>query len=76
MDCGFFYVVNHGVEPAMEEEVLAQSRAFFALPAHEKMKVARHGKRNYRGYTPFEDETLDPSTQVTKGNCSTYHDQS
>lgn len=58
---GFFYIVNHGVDPVLLEEVFTQSKNFFSLPLEEKMKVI-HDK-NHRGYTPFEEEILDPDTQ-------------
>jgi isopenicillin N synthase-like dioxygenase len=62
---GFFYIVNHGVDPGLLEEVFTQSKKFFSLPLEEKMKVI-HDK-NHRGYTPFEEEILDPDTQ-SKGD--------
>lgn len=58
---GFFYLVNHGVDPELLDETFAQSKKFFALPLVEKMKVI-HDK-NHRGYTPFEEEILDPEVQ-------------
>jgi len=58
---GFFYLVNHAMDPQLLEEVFAQSKKFFALPLEEKMKVI-HDK-NHRGYTPFEEEVLDPDIQ-------------
>lgn len=61
MTSGFFYLVNHGVDSALLDEVFVQSKKFFALPLEEKMKVI-HDK-NHRGYTPFEEEVLDPGTQ-------------
>lgn len=66
LDCGFFYVVNHGISPVFMEQVFEQSRKFFALPTEVKMKYLRNKK--HRGYTPFLDETLDPSKQI-KGDC-------
>lgn len=63
LESGFFYVVNHGVDQL--DDVLAQSKKFFTLPKEDKMKVYRNKKK--RGYTPFEDETLDPAKQ-TKGD--------
>ena len=61
MTSGFFYLVHHGVDPALLDEVFAQSKKFFALPLEEKLKVI-HDK-NHRGYTPFEEEVLDPEVQ-------------
>ncbi|CAI0543514.1 unnamed protein product [Linum tenue] len=62
LDCGFFYVVNHGISQEFMAEVFAQSKKFFELPAKEKMKVLRNEK--HRGYTPELDELLDPENQV------------
>ena len=62
MDCGFFYVVNHGISQEFMDEVFAQSNNFFHLPLNEKMKVLRNEK--HRGYTPVLDELLDPDNQV------------
>eukprot|EP00249_Psilotum_nudum_P008845 c21547_g1_i5 orf=723-1535(+) len=66
LDCGFFYLINHGIEEEEFGEIYEESRKFFDLPIEEKMKVFRNEKA--RGYTPFEDETLDPFKQ-TKGDC-------
>ncbi|EOA26018.1 hypothetical protein CARUB_v10019424mg [Capsella rubella] len=62
LDCGFFYVVNHGISEELKEEAFEQSKKFFALPLEEKMKVLRNEK--YRGYAPFHDSLLDPKNQV------------
>ena len=39
IDIGFFYVTGHGFAANELDEVLAQGRAFFALPLEQKMKV-------------------------------------
>ncbi|GAB2268369.1 hypothetical protein Dimus_003332 [Dionaea muscipula] len=62
LDCGFFYVVNHGISQDFMDEVFAQSKKFFSLPMSEKMSVLRNEKN--RGYTPLHDEHLDPVNQV------------
>ncbi|XP_010519671.1 PREDICTED: 2-oxoglutarate-Fe(II) type oxidoreductase-like isoform X2 [Tarenaya hassleriana] len=62
LDCGFFYVINHGISQEFMDEVFEQSKKFFALPLEEKMKVLRNEK--HRGYTPVLDEILDPDNQV------------
>lgn len=62
MDCGFFYVINHGISQEFMDEVFAQSKKFFDLPLSEKMKLLRN--ENHRGYTPMLDELLDPELQV------------
>ncbi|GMH16521.1 hypothetical protein Nepgr_018362 [Nepenthes gracilis] len=62
LDCGFFYVVNHGISQEFMDEVFAQSKRFFNLPVSKKMEVLKNEK--HRGYTPFLDEVLDPENQV------------
>ncbi|XP_050219813.1 2-oxoglutarate-Fe(II) type oxidoreductase hxnY-like isoform X2 [Mercurialis annua] len=62
LDCGFFYVINHGISEEFMEEVFRESKRFFELPITEKMKVLRNEK--HRGYTPVLDELLDPDNQV------------
>ncbi|KAL2472070.1 2-oxoglutarate (2OG) and Fe(II)-dependent oxygenase superfamily protein [Abeliophyllum distichum] len=64
MECGFFYLTNHGVEGDLLHEVLEGNRIFFALPLEEKMKLAL--KEN-RGYTPLYTENHDPSSS-SKGD--------
>ncbi|OMO58278.1 Isopenicillin N synthase [Corchorus olitorius] len=62
LDCGFFYVVNHGISQEFMDEVFAQSKTFFNLPLNVKMELLRNEK--HRGYTPVLDELLDPDNQV------------
>ncbi|EOY15728.1 Hyoscyamine 6-dioxygenase, putative isoform 3 [Theobroma cacao] len=66
LDCGFFYVVNHGISQEFMEEVFAQSKNFFHLPLNEKKELLRNEK--HRGYTPVLDELLDPDNQVHVGD--------
>ena len=61
IDVGFFYLINHGLDLDLLDEVFEQSKRFFALPIEEKMKVIHD--ENHRGYTPFEEEALDPAKQ-------------
>ncbi|XP_020593920.1 2-oxoglutarate-Fe(II) type oxidoreductase-like [Phalaenopsis equestris] len=62
LDCGFFYVVDHGISLEFMDEVFFQSKRFFNLPLAEKMMLLRNEK--HRGYTPALDELLDPENQV------------
>ncbi|WZZ47528.1 hypothetical protein YC2023_043787 [Brassica napus] len=50
MDCGFFYVINHGISEELKEEVFEQSKKFFDLPLEDKMKALRN--ETHRGYSP------------------------
>nr|XP_043627013.1 2-oxoglutarate-Fe(II) type oxidoreductase hxnY-like [Erigeron canadensis] len=70
MDHGFFYVINHGVEVKLLQNVFDESSKFFSLPVEEKMKVARKGDV---GFAPLYAENLDPST-TSKGDLKeTFH---
>ncbi|KAM7491187.1 hypothetical protein LguiA_034108 [Lonicera macranthoides] len=70
MECGFFYLVNHGVEEDLLERMFDESRKFFSLPLEEKMKFPR--KEN-RGYTPLYAENLNPSTKSKGDSKETFH---
>ncbi|WOL02046.1 hypothetical protein Cni_G10765 [Canna indica] len=63
LDSGFFYVIDHGINQELMDEVFTQSKKFFYLPLDEKMKLLRNEK--HRGYTPILDETLDPDNQTS-----------
>lgn len=65
LDHGFFYLINHGIEDATFQQVFRESKKFFSLPLHEKMKLERN--KDHRGYTPLYAENLDPSSK-TKGD--------
>ncbi|KAL9293980.1 putative aminocyclopropanecarboxylate oxidase [Arabidopsis thaliana] len=62
LDCGFFYVTNHGISEELKDEAFEQSKKFFALPLEEKIKLLRNEK--YRGYSPVLDQILDSENQV------------
>jgi len=47
---GFFYLTGHGIDPALIDDVLAQARAFFALPEAEKLGVEMVNSPHFRGY--------------------------
>jgi isopenicillin N synthase-like dioxygenase len=54
---GFFYLVGHGVTPAMLADLEDQSRRFFALPMADKMMIEMaKGGRAWRGYFPVGGE--------------------
>lgn len=50
-DYGFFYLVGHGVDPALTEEIISVSREFFALPEADKLEIENVRNPHYRGYT-------------------------
>ncbi|MEO9104374.1 MAG: 2-oxoglutarate and iron-dependent oxygenase domain-containing protein [Terrimesophilobacter sp.] len=50
-DVGFFYLVGHGVEQKLIDEVLAASRRFFELPETDKLAIENVHSAQFRGYT-------------------------
>lgn len=60
-DCGFFYVINHGISEERFGEILDACRKFFSLPLDEKEKMNAKNSPQFRGYIPFQEEKLDPT---------------
>src|SRR3569623_125271 len=58
---GFFYITGHGIAPALIEAVLRESRAFFALPLVERLRVRRECSICLRGYEPMGGQDLEQS---------------
>nr|AAM92286.1 putative gibberellin oxidase [Oryza sativa Japonica Group] len=67
VECGFFYVVNHGIEEGLLEKVFAENRRFFEQPLEEKMALLRNS--SHLGYTPPYTEKLDASSKF-RGDLS------
>jgi isopenicillin N synthase-like dioxygenase len=56
-ECGFFYIVGHGVEEALISRLERLSREFFALAEPTKMEISMaRGGRAWRGYFPLGGE--------------------
>ena len=56
-DLGFFYAIGHAIGADTLAKLNSSSRAFFALPEAEKLKIAMaHGGRAWRGYFPVGGE--------------------
>jgi len=60
-DVGFLVVVDHGVDQAVVDDALAQSRRFFALPVERKQELADSGIAD-RGWFPMGGQSLDPGS--------------
>lgn len=55
-EIGFFYLTGHGIDPALQQQVLAVSRQFFNLPAAAKHGVSMVNSPHFRGYTRIGSE--------------------
>ncbi|MBK0090803.1 isopenicillin N synthase family oxygenase [Erwinia sp. S59] len=49
-DVGFFYLINHGINPQLLQNVKSITQAFFALPDEEKQRVSMIHSPHFRGY--------------------------
>jgi isopenicillin N synthase-like dioxygenase len=57
---GFFTIVEHGIDPARLDRLVALAHEFFALPEAEKGRIAmRHGGKAWRGWFGVGDELTD-----------------
>ena len=59
-ETGFFYVVGHGIAPALVDAVFAMSREFFGQPLAAKQRAAFSGPSGNRGWIKLGNEALDP----------------
>ncbi|TFB80771.1 isopenicillin N synthase family oxygenase [Terrimesophilobacter mesophilus] len=50
-EVGFFYLVGHGIDPALIDDILEVSRRFFDLPEEEKLAIENIHSPQFRGYT-------------------------
>ena len=67
-ESGFFYVVGHGVDEALQSELLELSRRFFKqdLAAKLAIRMARGG-RAWRGYFPVGNELTSGKPDQKEG---------
>ncbi|PIN13358.1 Iron/ascorbate family oxidoreductase [Handroanthus impetiginosus] len=70
IECGFFYLINHGVEENLLQKVFEGSKEFFSLPLEEKIKLAR---KDHRGYTPLYAERLDASLNLKGDSKESFY---
>lgn len=55
-ETGFFYLTDHGISQAQQQQVMAITKRFFQLPAAEKDAVAMLNSPHFRGYTKLGGE--------------------
>ena len=55
-DYGFFYLVGHGVDNGLRDELLKVARRFFALPECDKLVIENLRSPHFRGYTRLGGE--------------------
>mmetsp|Transcript_8179 Transcript_8179/g.14834 ORF Transcript_8179/g.14834 Transcript_8179/m.14834 type:complete len:326 (-) Transcript_8179:164-1141(-) len=63
---GFFYLEGHDIPQRLLDEAAQLSKKLFALPVEQKVLLSDPILQ--RGYTRFEEETLDPANQPSRGD--------
>ena len=67
-DCGFFYVVGHGVDEGLQRRLEEASRQFFAQDLETKLEIGMaHGGRAWRGYFPVGGELTSGRPDLKEG---------
>jgi isopenicillin N synthase-like dioxygenase len=67
-DCGFFYVIGHGVDEHLQERLERVSRVFFAQDMETKLGIRMSlGGRAWRGYFPVGGELTSGRPDLKEG---------
>jgi isopenicillin N synthase-like dioxygenase len=67
-DCGFFYIVGHGVDEALQRRLEEVSRRFFAQDLETKLEIRmERGGRAWRGYFPVGGELTSGKPDLKEG---------
>src|SRR5215467_15919207 len=65
---GFFYIVGHGVDQALQRRLEELSRQFFAEPLETKLEIGMaKGGRAWRGYFPVGGELTSGYPDMKEG---------
>jgi isopenicillin N synthase-like dioxygenase len=67
-DCGFFYIVGHGVDELLQRRIEEVSQEFFAQDLETKLEIAMsRGGRAWRGYFPVGGELTSGKPDLKEG---------
>jgi isopenicillin N synthase-like dioxygenase len=67
-DSGFFYVVGHGVDEKLQQELEQVSRRFFAQDLERKLEIRMsRGGKAWRGYFPLGGELTSGKPDLKEG---------
>src|SRR5262249_13228388 len=67
-ECGFFYIVGHGVDDGLQQRLEAVSRAFFAQDVATKLEIRMsRGGRAWRGYFQVGNELTSGQPDLKEG---------
>jgi isopenicillin N synthase-like dioxygenase len=67
-DCGFFYIVGHGVDDQLQARLEPVSQQFFAQDLETKLEISMsRGGRAWRGYFPVGGELTSGKPDLKEG---------
>ena len=67
-DCGFFYIINHGVDEDLQARLEQVSQKFFAQDLGTKLEIGMsHAGRAWRGYFPVGGELTSGKPDLKEG---------
>lgn len=67
-DCGFFYIIGHGVDEQLQQRLEHLSREFFAQDLETKLKIRMAlGGKAWRGYFPVGGELTSGKPDLKEG---------
>jgi isopenicillin N synthase-like dioxygenase len=67
-ECGFFYIVGHGIDEELQQRLEHVSREFFWQPLDQKMEISMsRGGRAWRGYFPVGGELTSGQPDLKEG---------
>uniref|UniRef100_UPI003013A54D isopenicillin N synthase family dioxygenase n=1 Tax=Hassallia byssoidea TaxID=482630 RepID=UPI003013A54D len=67
-ECGFFYIVGHGVDEKLQQRLEQLSRQFFAQDLETKLKIRMaSGGKAWRGYFPVGGELTSGKPDLKEG---------
>ena len=67
-ECGFFYVINHGIDADLQHRLEAESRRFFSRELADKMTIRmERGGKAWRGYFPVGQELTSGKPDLKEG---------
>src|SRR6266850_1952523 len=67
-DCGFFYVIDHGVDEHLQRRLEEVSQQFFAQDLQTKMEISMsRGGRAWRGYFLIGGELTSGKPDMKEG---------
>lgn len=57
VNVGFFYLVHHPIDPALQHDLVKKTEALFDLPLEKKLEIEMINSKHFLGYSRLGAET-------------------